>query len=505
MSAAAERAALENEALLDATVDAVVIINHRGHIETFNRSAERLFGYRAEEVLGRNVNILMTPRDQANHDAYIARYLATGIPHIVGIGREVEARRKDGSVFPVELAVGRIRNTEPPRFVGYMHDITLRRTSVAALQRERDRAQQYLDVAGVMLLALDVQGRVSLLNPRGCTVLGRMEAELLGRDWCEAVVPEDDREIARKILTHLAELPPGASYTCEYRIRSAQGEPRLIAWNCIALRDPENLITGLLCSGEDVTERRRVELEAQRSQQRAMHVSRLATMGEMAAGIAHELNQPLAAITNFAQASHRLLGVALPDIEEVREALRQIAAQAIRAGEIIRRLRNLVRDRATERELTDVNELIQEMLTLTQADARLHGVRLSLDLPSGLPRLELDRIQIQQVLLNLVRNAIEAMEGTAGVRPEIVIRTTLPADGGLEISVSDNGPGVNPEIGERMFEPFCTTKESGTGLGLAISRTIVQAHRGRLGYRAVHPHGACFYVRLPFGSEDSNR
>lgn len=496
MLVSAEIATLEAEALLDATVDAVIIIDHRGRIETFNRSAERMFGYRAAEVLGRNVSMLMTARDAAAHDSYIARYIETGIPHIVGIGREVEAVRKDGTILPVSLSVGRIRDTEPPRFVGYLHDITLRRTTVAAVQRERDRAKQYLDVAGVILLALDVNAHVTLLNPRACSVLGRAEAEILGRDWIEEAVPPEERAAVRETLQRLLHLPAGTSHSCEYGIR-AGGTRRLVTWNCIAIRDAGSRITGLLCSGEDVTERRQAELEAQRSQQRAMHVSRLATMGEMAAGIAHELNQPLAAITNFAQASDRLLGFAHPDIEEVREALRQIANQAMRAGEIIRRLRSLVRDRETQREPTDVSDLIHEMLALTQADARLHGVRLVLDLAPGLPPLDLDRIQIQQVLLNLVRNAIEAISELGSARCEITIRTTVLPDGDFEISVSDNGPGVSPEIGDRMFDPFCTTKESGTGLGLAISRTIVQAHHGTLGYRPVQPHGACFYIHLP--------
>lgn len=502
MTAPAERAALEAEALLDATVDAVVIIDHRGHIETFNRAAERLFGYRAEEVRGRNVGILMTDRDRAAHDGYMARYLESGIPHIIGIGREVEARRKDGSVFPVFLSVGRIRSTEPPRFVGYLRDITMRRSMIAELQRERDRAQQYLDVAEVILLALDPEGRVTMINRKGSGALGRAEAEVSGLDWFELAVAAEDRVAARGGLETLRALPPGAAHSLEYRIQGAGGELHVIAWRSIALRDPQGSIIGFLCSGEDVTERRQAEAEALRAQERMTHVSRLTTMGEMAAGIAHEINQPLAAITSYAQACDRLLALPRPDIAEVREALRGIAAQALRAGEIIRRLRSLVRNRETEREATDVNDLIEDVLPLGRHDASLHDVRISLELAPGLPRVSTDRIQVQQVVLNLLRNAIEALAEQRGEPREITVSTGLATPGAVEIRVCDNGPGVDESIAERMFDPFCTTKVTGTGLGLAISRTIVQAHRGELGYCPVRPHGACFYVRLPLNGED---
>ncbi len=158
----------ELQALLDATVDAVILIDATGRIETFNRSGERLFGFRAEEVVGRNVSVLMTERDRDSHDAYMHRYMSTGVPHIIGVGREVHARRKDGSVFPVFLSVGRIHESDPPRFVGLLHDITLRREAMAAIRRERDRANMYLEMAQVILVALSADLRLQLINRKGC-------------------------------------------------------------------------------------------------------------------------------------------------------------------------------------------------------------------------------------------------------------------------------------------------------------------------------------------------
>ena len=166
------RAELELKALLDAAVDAVIVIDHRGTIATFNRAAERLFGWRAADVIGQNVKVLMPAPYRAEHDGYMQNYMRTGQARIIGIGREVVAQRSDGTVFPASLAVGEIPGSNPPRFVGFIHDITSRKAAVDALRRERDRAQSYLDLAEVMLLALDANGRIALINRKGCEILG---------------------------------------------------------------------------------------------------------------------------------------------------------------------------------------------------------------------------------------------------------------------------------------------------------------------------------------------
>lgn len=488
------------QALLDATVDAIVIIDHRGNIEIFNRSAERLFGYRSDEIIGQNISILMTREDSGSHDDYMKRYRNTGVPHIIGIGREVAARRKDGSNFPAFLSVGRIAGSDPPRFVGFLHDITLRRESMAAIRRERDRANTYLEVAQVILLALSVDGRVQLVNRRGCETLGRREIDLLGQDWFNTALPENEREAARSTLRKLYEPGAQSEAYCEYSVINAEGERRLVAWRCIALRAANGEPQGFLCSGDDITDRRRAEEAALASQQRMTHVSRLATMGEMAAGIAHELNQPLTAIANFASAAQRLAAATMAEDDDVRLALTSISQQALRAGEIIRRLRSMVQNRETRTEPADINALVGEVLALSQSDARLHDVQIHLNLAAGLPPVPVDSIQIQQILLNLVRNAIEAIDEFGSERRDVNISTERDADAVL-ISVRDSGPGVPEALRSRMFDPFCTTKEAGTGLGLAISRSIAEAHRGKLQYLHEPDCGACFTLRLPAAVE----
>jgi two-component system sensor kinase FixL len=362
----------EFRALLDVAVDAVIIIDHRGIIKAFNSAAEKLFGYQAAEVLGTNVCRLMPEPQRSEHDGHLARYLQSGVPHIIGIGREVEACRKDGSIVPVSLAVGRIPDSNPPRFVGFLHDLTARREAAE---------------------------------------------------------------------------------------------------------------------------------EQQQMRQRMARVSHLVTMGEMAAAIAHEINQPLAAISNYALASERLLQATDPDLAEVQEAMRQISSQALRAAEIIRRVRHLVRMHEPQRTRMDINQVVEELTILIKSDAHQHGVQLLLELADDLPVVEIDGIQIQQLLVNLIHNAVESLAASAAAEKRIVVRTRQPAASEIEISVADNGPGVDPAIAGRIFDPFCTTKEQGTGLGLAISKSIVGLHRGRIEYRPNTPCGACFVVTLPTGRE----
>ena len=300
--------------------------------------------------------------------AHVARFIATRVPHIIGKGREVNARRKDGTVFPAFLSVGLVSESDPPRFFGFIHDVTS--------QRQRND-------------------------------------------------------------------------------------------------------------------------EARRLQERLWHVSRLATMGEMASGIAHELNQPLAAIANYAQACDRLLAKPDADIPEIRDALREITGQAVRAGDIIRSLRGLASRSSGHARSTDVNTLISELTDLVKWDLKAHEVQYRLELAAALPSLEVHPDQIQQVVLNLIRNAVESLAHSAQSNRDITVRTTLTDQKDVEIAVCDNGPGVPPHMIPRLFDPFYTSKATGTGLGLAMSRTIVGQHHGTLTFRPNVPSGACFILRLP--------
>jgi two-component system, LuxR family, sensor kinase FixL len=231
-------------------------------------------------------------------------------------------------------------------------------------------------------------------------------------------------------------------------------------------------------------------------QARMLHVSRLATIGEMAAGVAHELNQPLTAIANYAQACERLLARPSADLEDCRQALREITTQAVRASEIMRRLQTLARSPEMTRTSTDLESLVSPIMELVHSDTRAHGVSCSLRLAAELPTITVDSVQIQHVILNLVRNGIEALDSSTGPR-QLVIGAARAGAGEVEISVSDSGPGLDQASAERVFDPFFSTRENATGLGLPISNTIAKAHGGYLGYRPNTPNGAVFFVRLP--------
>jgi two-component system sensor kinase FixL len=338
------------QSILDTVPDAMIVIDERGIMQSFSAAAERLFGYSPAELIGKNVRMLMPSPYRENHDGYLERYLRTGEKRIIGIGRVVVGERRDGSTFPMELAVGEMRSSDQRFFTGFVRDLTERQMTEARLQE--------------------------------------LQSELV-------------------------------------------------------------------------------------------HISRLTAMGEMASALAHELNQPLSAIVNYMKGSRQLLeGNADQRAPMVREAMDKAAEQALRAGEIIRRLRDFVARGESERQVESVKKLVEEASALALVGAKDQGVRVRFAFGAARDLVLADRVQIQQVLLNLIRNAIEAMESSK--RRELVI-STARADGNMiAIGVADTGNGIAPEVAARLFQPFVTTKPIGMGVGLSISRSIIEAHGGQI-------------------------
>ncbi|HET7811902.1 MAG TPA: PAS domain S-box protein [Steroidobacteraceae bacterium] len=486
----------ETQAIMEAAADAIVVIDHRGRMTAINDATRRIFGYRSDELLGENVSMLMPEPDRSAHDDYIARHLETGEGRIIGRGRNVKAQRKDGSVFPMHLAVGRVPGSDPPSFVGLLRDVTSEHAALIAAQRERDRARAFLELHESILLELDAERRVREINARGCELLGATEAQILGRDWLEWMRGDAERERARSLLR--GALASGRARAREFDAIDMAGTPRRVHWRCVAQRGPDGAPAGWLCAGTDVTDDARREADARVAQDRLTRVAQLATVGEMAAGVAHEINQPLTAITTYARACARYLDMPEPDFAELREAVREIGAEGLRAGEIIRRLRSMARSDGNETQVAaNLNHTLVELRSLLMADARMYDARLTINLAAGLPTVVINGTQLQQVVLNLVRNAFEAVSALPAAKRAVELSTVRLEDGDVEIRVRDNGPGVDESIADKLFDQFTTTKAAGTGLGLAISRTVVQAHRGNIGVRKVEPHGAEFFVRLP--------
>lgn len=489
----------EFRALLEAAVDAIVVIDHEGTIEEFNLSAQRVFGYEPGEIIGRNVRELMPEPYHSEHDGYLERYRATGQARIIGIGREVQAVRRDGSLFPCELAVGQLRAGATPRFVGFIRDITQRKVAAENLKRSEAELRLAQELANLGNYVMHAQGNEpDYYSSQLYRILGVQEGSgrsTSGREFVAQWVHPADRERVDAAFARLDEAHP--TLDIEYRVVLADGAVKHLHHIAHAVHDADGRLQKHVGTIHDVTDRRHAQDEARQLQERLTHFARLSTMGEMAAGLAHEINQPLSAIATYAQACQRLLRLPEPEVEDVLAALEQINAQALRAGEVIRRLRNFVKNREVKREPVDCSRLLLDLRTLAETDARLHNVRLRIEADQELPTVYADPIQLQQVVLNLVRNAIDAMVDAPEERREVLLQTRRSGDGEVEVTVADRGSGLAPEATEHLFNPFFTTKAGGTGLGLAISRSIVRAHGGRLWHTPNEECGARFHFTLP--------
>ncbi|MGY3079648.1 two-component system sensor kinase FixL [Bradyrhizobium sp. LM6.10] len=357
--------------ILHTIPDAMIVIDGGGIMQLFSTAAERLFGWSEQEAIGQNVSMLMPEPDRTRHDSYIARYRSTKDPHIIGIGRIVTGKRRDGTTFPMHLLIGEMQSGGEPYFTGFVRDLTEHQKTQARLQE--------------------------------------LQSELV-------------------------------------------------------------------------------------------HVLRLTAMGEMASALAHEINQPLAAISNYMKGSRRLLaGSTDPNTAKIETALDRASEQALRAGQIIQRLRDFVSRGESEKRVESLWKLIEEAGALGLAGAREQNVQLRFNPDPGADLVLADRVQIQQVLVNLYRNALEAMAQSP--RRELIVTNRRVTDDMIEVEVSDTGSGFREDVIPNLFQTFFTTKESGMGVGLSISRSIIEAHGGRMVAESNASGGATFRFTLPAADE----
>jgi PAS domain S-box-containing protein len=329
-------------------------------------------------------------------------------------------------------------------------------------------------------------------------MLGYTEEDLVGKSFLDVTHPDDVEQSA----AYLRRLTQGTieDYRLPKRYLHRSGHIVESILHCSLVLDEERRPSMIIAQVEDLTERLRAETEAQQHREQLAHVSRLLTVGEMAAGIAHEINQPLSAIATYAQACSRMLSGKAGGGADVLDALSKIGTQARRAGEVIQRLRTFIRKQEGERVRLDVNDLVRDVLKLAETDSREHDVGIVAQLADDPPAIQADRVQIQQVLLNLLRNAMESMRDAGPAEDPVVVTTTFAGDS-VEIAVRDRGAGVSETIEKELFQPFFTTKAGGLGMGLSISRSIVRSHGGRLGFTRNADRGTTFRLTLPAYTE----
>ena len=373
----------------------------------------------------------------------------------------------------------------------------------AALADSEEQFRQVVEAVpnGIVLVAGD--GRIAMLNSAVEQAFGYPRDELLGQP-IETLVPERYRAAHPRLRDSFTTAPRaramGAGRELFGRRKDGSEFPVEVGLNPVETKEGPMVLAAIV----DITERLKIEAERRQTDQHLqdlqselIHVSRLSTMGQMASTLAHELNQPLTAVSSYLQGLKRLAQAELDPARAI-DVIDRTVAQAARAGEVIRRLRDFVAKGETDRQPENLNDVVEEAVSLAMVGARQSGVILSLQFDPELPPVLIDKVQIQQVVLNLVRNAIEAMEG--GERRELTIATRSGVF--AEITVTDTGPGIAPEVAARLFQPFTTTKKSGMGVGLSICREIVEAHGGRITTAANTPTGTVFRVTLPTITND---
>jgi two-component system sensor kinase FixL len=353
-----------------------------------------------------------------------------------------------------------------------------------------------LDAAVDAIVTIDEQERITTFNAAAERLFGYQVAQVLGQR-VEMLMPEPYRSEHRGYVTRYLET--GEAHIIgigrQTTAQRANGETFPIALSVGEARGPDG--RRFVAIIRDLTGERAADQSARALELRLSQVGRFNLMGEMAAGIAHEINQPLSAIATYAQAAKRIVEREQPGNQTLIDVCEKIDAQALRAGRVLENLRKFIRKQEIRAESIDVNRVVADVLNLIEADAHAEGIRVTAQLGNGPPTVHANAVQLQQVLLNLTRNAVDAMRDALTKAEGITIATARTEAGGARISVADRGPGVSRQLGENIFHPFVTTKRDGLGVGLAISRTIVQSYGGSLAYRDNPGGGAVFVVELP--------
>ena len=490
----AEEALRASEALtrsvVYSAVDGIITADERGAIHSFNPAAERMFGYAAEEIIGKNLAILMAEPDASRHDSYIRTYLDTGKKNVIGIGREAQAVRKDGTAFPIELAVSEMLLPGRRMFTGILHDITNRKAAEAALKETNAKLQAVIETSPLAIMTLDLEGRVLAWNFASERMFGWSAAEVLNRVL--PVMPEEERTgLVEEIRT--GEPLLGVE---RQRLRKDGSSIDVTLWTA-PLRTPAGEVSGVKGIYADMTESKQLE-------EQLRHAQKMEAVGRLAGGIAHDFNNILTVITGYGE----MLAERIADDPVMSEEVQAILKAAEHAAALTSQLLIFSRRHVVSQESIDLNTVVAKLGRML---GRIIGEDVELVTAPGpaLARVRVDAAQIEQVIMNLAVNARDAMpEGgrltieTANVELDAVYaRSHIGVKEGqyVMLAVSDTGKGISPEVRSRLFEPFFTTKErgKGTGLGLSTVYGIVKQSGGDISVSSEPGKGTTFKIYLP--------
>jgi PAS domain S-box-containing protein len=491
------RSEARKTAILDSALDCIITIDHQGRITEFNPAAVRVFGYRRDEVVGKSLaDVIIPPSLREQHRLGFARYLATGEARVLGRRMELTAIRADGSEFPVELAISRIPMDGPPAFTGYLRDITERKQAEQELRRSeaflaegqrlgRTGSFSWRVTTGEITWSYQVY-RIFEVEPNVPVTI-----ELIG----SRVHPED-----RPLMQDMVErAQAGVDFEYEHRLLLPENMVKYVRLVAHASSNKGQL--EYIGAVQDVTERRLSEEALGKVRSELAHMTRVTSLGALTASIAHEVNQPLAGIVTNASTCLRMLAAEPPNVDGARETARRTIRDGNRASEVITRLRALFGKQGATADPVDLNEATREVIALSLSDLQRTRVILSTDFVDDLPLVLGDRIQLQQVILNLLRNASDAMCGVEDRSRQLLVRTERADDDCVCLAVQDTGIGIDPMNMDRLFDAFYSTKSGGMGMGLSVCRSIIESHRGRLWATPNDGSGATFSFSIPRAPE----
>lgn len=498
-----KRSEVHKAAIVDSSADCIVAIDHEGRITEFNPAAEQTLGHRRNDVVGKHLADVIIPSSlREKHRMGFARYLTTGASRVLGRRLEMTALCADGREIPVELTITRIPQDGPLAFTGYIRDITERKRSEDSLRmahaqvvRSEERWRSVFENSAVGVALTDLNGRFIATNLVYQKMLGYTDDELQQLTFLDITLEEDVEE-NRTLIGELLD-EKRQQFQIEKQYRRKDGQPVWMRNNVSVVPGTERVPRFLMALSEDVTQRKLWEEALAKARSELAKVARITSLGVLTASIAHEINQPLSGIITNAGTCLRMLSADPPNVDGAQETVRRTIRDGNRASNVITRLRTLYSKKEPSPESMDLNDATREVVALTSSDLQRAGVMLRYELADDLPPVVGDRTQLQQVILNLLRNAADAM-GTTDDRPrELLIRTQRDEGNQVRLSVKDSGVGFTPQTAEKIFDPFYTTKTDGMGIGLSISRSIIEAHQGRLCATPNDGPGATFSFAIP--------